>query len=109
MRHRGRILPAQRGLKLAGIRPLRLAAKEGLALLNGTQVSTALALAGLFAIENVCGAALITGAMSVDALKGSDAPFDKRIHQIRRQPGQLVVAAELKSLLARQPHPRLAY
>jgi histidine ammonia-lyase len=99
VRHRGRLLPAQRGLAIAGLRPLRLAAKEGLALLNGTQVSTALALAGLFAIEDVFAAALVSGAMSVDALKGSDTPFDRRIHEIRRQPGQLAVAAALRSLL----------
>ena len=99
VRHQGRVLPARRGLALAGLRPLKLAAKEGLALLNGTQVSTALALAGLFAIENVFAAALLTGAMSVDALKGSDTPFDKRIHEVRRQPGQIAVAAELSALL----------
>ena len=99
VRHEGQTLSAQRGLAIAGLRPLQLAAKEGLALLNGTQVSTALALAGLFAIENVFAAALLTGAMSVDALKGSDAPFDARIHQIRRQRGQIVVAAQLRSLL----------
>ena len=70
VRYQGRVLPAKRGLAIAGLRPLRLAAKEGLALLNGTQVSTALALAGLFAIEDVFAAALLTGAMSVDAVKG---------------------------------------
>ena len=100
VRHQGRILTARRGLALAGLKPVRLAAKEGLALLNGTQVSTALALAGLFAIENVFAAALLTGAMSVDALKGSDAPFDARIHAIRRQRGQQEVAAQLRRLLA---------
>ncbi|HEV7431727.1 MAG TPA: histidine ammonia-lyase [Steroidobacteraceae bacterium] len=99
VRYRGRVMSARRGLTLAGLRPLNLAAKEGLALLNGTQVSTALALAGLFAIENVFAAALVTGAMSVDALKGSDAPFDKRIHAVRRQPGQMAVAAQLGALL----------
>ena len=99
VRYQGRVLPAKRGLAIAGLRPLRLAAKEGLALLNGTQVSTALALAGLFAIEDVFVAALLTGAMSVDALKGSDTPFDPRIHAIRRQPGQITVAAALRSLL----------
>ena len=99
VRYRGRTLSALRGLRLAGLRPLQLAAKEGLALLNGTQVSTALALAGLFAIEDVFAAALLTGAMSVDALKGSDAPFDARIHAIRRQPGQITVAAQLRTLL----------
>jgi histidine ammonia-lyase len=99
VRFRGRVLSARRGLALAGLRPLTLAAKEGLALLNGTQVSTALALAGLFAIENVFAAALVTGAMSVDALKGSDTPFDQRIHAIRRQPSQRAVATELSALL----------
>jgi histidine ammonia-lyase len=99
VRYQGRVLSARRGLALARLRPMQLAAKEGLALLNGTQVSTALALAGMFAIENVFAAALITGAMSVDALKGSDTPFDARIHAIRRQPGQQAVAAELSKLL----------
>ncbi len=99
VRHEGRVLGARRGLEIAGLQPLRLAAKEGLALLNGTQVSTALALAGLFAIENVFAGALLTGAMSVDAMKGSDAPFDARIHAVRRQPGQIEVAAQLRSLL----------
>jgi histidine ammonia-lyase len=99
VRHRGRTLSARRGLALAGLRPIKLAAKEGLALLNGTQVSTALALAGLFAIENVFAAALLTGALSVDALKGSDAPFDARIHQLRRQRGQIDVATQLRALL----------
>jgi histidine ammonia-lyase len=96
----GRTLAAARGLGRAGLAPLTLAAKEGLALLNGTQVSTALALAGLFAIENVYAAALVAGALSVDALQGSDAPFDERIHVLRRQPGQLAVARVLRTLLA---------
>jgi histidine ammonia-lyase len=99
VRHRGRTLPAVQGLRIAGLKPLQLAAKEGLALLNGTQVSTALALAGLFEIENVYAAALLSGAMSVDAMKGSDAPFDARIHAVRRQPGQIEVAARLRALL----------
>jgi histidine ammonia-lyase len=96
----GRILPAALGLKRAGIKPLALGPKEGLALLNGTQVSTALALGGLLQIENVFAAALTSGALSVDALKGSDAPFDSRIHALRRQPGQVHVAAALRRLLA---------
>ncbi|MFO1402224.1 MAG: histidine ammonia-lyase [Steroidobacteraceae bacterium] len=100
MRVRGRELDAARGLARAGLAPLQLAAKEGLALLNGTQVSTALALAGLFAIENVYAAALVAGALSVDALQGSDAPFDARIHALRRQPGQAAVARVLRDLLA---------
>jgi len=96
----GRVLPAAEGLKRIGLEPLELAPKEGLALLNGTQVSTALALAGLFAIQDVFDAALIAGALSVDALKGSDVPFDDRIHVLRGQPGQRRVARTLKRLLA---------
>jgi histidine ammonia-lyase len=96
----GRVLPAAEGLRRIGLEPLKLAPKEGLALLNGTQVSTALALAGLFAIQDVFGGALVAGALSVDALKGSDVPFDDRIHVLRRQPGQRRVARALKRLLA---------
>jgi len=100
VRSRGKILAAPEGLKLAGLEPSKLRAKEGLALINGTQVSTALALAGLFGAEDVLAAAVVAGAMSVDALKGSDAPFDDRIHQVRGQPGQIAVAREYRDLLA---------
>jgi histidine ammonia-lyase len=96
----GRILPAALGLKRAGLKPLALGPKEGLALLNGTQVSTALALSGLCQIESVFAAALASGALSVDALQGSDAPFDARIHALRRQPGQVHVATVLRRLLS---------
>jgi histidine ammonia-lyase len=96
----GRVLPATDGLRLAGLEPVKLHAKEGLALINGTQVSTALALAGLFAAENVFAAAVVAGAMSVDALKGSDSPFDERIHRVRGQPGQIAVAREYRELIA---------
>jgi histidine ammonia-lyase len=96
----GKILPAAEGLRLAGLEPLKLRAKEGLALINGTQVSTALALAGLFGAEDLLAAAVVAGAMSVDALKGSDSPFDARIHQARGQPGQIAVAAEYRRLIA---------
>ncbi|MGE0120479.1 MAG: histidine ammonia-lyase [Dongiaceae bacterium] len=99
VRRRGRVLPAAQGLKAAGLAPMDLAAKEGLALLNGTQVSTALAAAGLFAAEDVFGAALVAGALSVDAAAGSDTPFDPRIHAVRGQPGQIEAAKLLKSLL----------
>ena len=68
--------------------------------INGTQVSTALALAGLFAIEDAFAAALVAGAMSVDAAKGSDTPFDARIHALRGQPGQIEVAAAMRHLIA---------
>jgi histidine ammonia-lyase len=100
VRVHGAVLPAVDGLRLAGLAPLKLRAKEGLALINGTQVSTALALAGLFGAEDVFGAAVIAGAMSVDALKGSDSPFDERIHEVRRQPGQIAVAREYRDLIA---------
>ncbi len=100
VRCKGRVLPAAEGLKLAGLAPSKLRAKEGLALINGTQVSTALALAGLFGAEDLLAAAVVAGAMSVDALKGSDAPFDDRIHQLRGQPGQIAVARQYRDLLA---------
>ena len=95
-----RIVPAVEALAIAGLLPLTLAAKEGLALLNGTQVSTALALCGLFAAEDVFAAAVVAGAMSVDAAMGSDTPFDPRIHAVRGQPGQIAVAAIYRTLLA---------
>jgi histidine ammonia-lyase len=99
-RVRGKLLSAAAGLSLAGLEPMNLRAKEGLALINGTQVSTALALAGLFGAEDVFAAAVVAGAMSVDALKGSDAPFDERIQRVRGQPGQIAVANEYRELLA---------
>ena len=77
-----------------------LAAKEGLALLNGTQVSTALAIAGLFEARRVFDAALVAGAMSTDAALGSDVPFDPRLSRVRGQPGQAEVAGRLHGLLA---------
>jgi histidine ammonia-lyase len=100
VRVRGAVLPAADGLALAGLKALKLRAKEGLALINGTQVSTALALAGLFGAEDVFAAAVVAGAMSVDALKGSDSPFDERIHDVRGQPGQMAVAREYRDLIA---------
>jgi len=84
----------------AGVAPLTLGPKEGLALLNGTQVSTGLALAGLFAAQTLLATALMAGAMSLDAARGSDTPFDPRIQALRGQPGQIRVAAALRALLA---------
>ena len=95
----GAILPAAEGLAQAGLAPLTLGPKEGLALLNGTQFSTAYALAGLFEAEEIFRAALITGALSTDAARGSDAPFDPRIHALRRHKGQAEVAAALRGLM----------
>jgi hypothetical protein len=87
-------------LQAAGIDPLVLQAKEGLALLNGTQTSTALALHALFTFEPVLESALVIGAMTVDAARGSDDPFDPRIHELRGQPGQIDVAKYYRALLA---------
>ena len=92
-------MPAIEALEDAGLEPLRLAAKEGLALLNGTQVSTALALRGLFEAEELFAAAVVAGSLSVDAAKGSDAPFDPRVHAVRGQPGQIAVAEVYRRLL----------
>ena len=83
-----------------GITPLVLSAKEGLALINGTQTSTALALHALFSFEPVLEAALVIGALTVDAARGSDGPFDPRIHRLRGQPGQVDVAQFYRALLA---------
>lgn len=99
-RHRGEILEAPEALRRAGLEPVELAAKEGLALLNGTQVSTALALAGLFAGDNLLTAAVVAGALSVDAACGSDAPFDERIQAVRGHRGQRDIAAAYRKLLA---------
>jgi histidine ammonia-lyase len=95
----GEALPAADALKRLGRDPLELAPKEGLALINGTQASTAIALDALFLGQRVFAAAIHAGALSVDALKGSCAPFDDRIHQLRGQPGQITVAAQLRTLL----------
>lgn len=95
----GKALPATDALAIAGLKPLALAPKEGLALLNGTQVSTALALHGLFQIENAFASAMVAGAMSVDAAMGSDTPFDARIHTLRGQPGQIQTATAYRALL----------
>ena len=103
VRLRDRTLPAAAGLAAAGIAPIELQAKEGLALINGTQVSTALALNGLFAIERAFRAAIVAGALAVEAVKGSHRPFDPRISALRRQPGQIEVAALFRALLAGSP------
>jgi histidine ammonia-lyase len=91
---------ADAALARAGLVPIVLGPKEGLALLNGTQFSTAEALASLFVIERVFRAALVTGALSTDAAKGSDTPFDARIHALRGHQGQIEVAAALRALIA---------
>ena len=99
MQHEGRAVPALQALQQAGIEPLVLGPKEGLALINGTQTSTALALHALFSFEPVLESALVIGALTVDAARGSDGPFDPRIHALRGQPGQIDVAQYYRSLL----------
>src|SRR3546814_4736898 len=86
---RGKTRPAAAALREAGLAPLTLGPKEGLALLNGTQFSCSYALAGLFEAEALFRAALVTGALSTEAAKGSDTPFDPRIHALRGHKGQI--------------------
>ena len=96
----GRTLTGADALQSAGLAPIELAPKEGLALLNGTQVSTALALGALFAFERVMAGAFVAGAMTVDACLGSDTPFDARIQALRRHQGQIDAARVFRELLA---------
>ena len=95
----GELMPAGAALQKLGMKPLQLGPKEGLALINGTQASTAIALDALFTGERVFAAAITAGALSVDALKGSIKPFDRRISALRGQPGQIRVAAAIHDLL----------
>jgi histidine ammonia-lyase len=96
----GTWLPAADALRGAGLEPIALGPKEGLALLNGTQFSTANALAGLFAADRLYRSALGTGALSTEAARGSDTPFDHRIHALRRHRGQIEAADALRALMA---------
>lgn len=98
--YQGERLSSADALKKAGLKPVVLAAKEGLALINGTQTSTALALAGLFRAHRALQAALITGALSTDAAMGSTAPFHPDIHTLRGHQGQIDAAAALRNLLS---------
>ncbi|WP_156385592.1 histidine ammonia-lyase [Ramlibacter sp. Leaf400] len=97
--HDGQRMPGDQALERAGLRPLRLGAKEGLALINGTQVSTALAIDALLGLERLFESAVITGALTLDAARGSDGPFDPRIHAVRGQPGQVDCAAAYRALM----------
>ena len=96
--YEGQRQPAITALGKAGLKPIELSAKEGLALINGTQVSTAMALDALFATGRVFEAAVIAGALTLDAARGSDGPFDARIHAVRGQPGQIACAAAYRAL-----------
>ncbi|MFV3130299.1 histidine ammonia-lyase [Niveispirillum sp. KHB5.9] len=99
----GTRMAAAEALAAAGLSPLTLGPKEGLALLNGTQFSTSYALAGLFEAERLHGSALATGALSTEAAKGSDTPFDPRIHLLRGHKGQIAVADTLRQLMDGSP------
>lgn len=96
----GKLVDACAALQAAGIEPVVLAAKEGLALINGTQTSTALALHGLFMAERLFEAGVVAGSLSLDAARGSDAPFDARVHEVRGQPGQIAAASIYRQLVA---------
>lgn len=95
----GQCMPSAEALQRVGLEPVTLAPKEGLALLNGTQVSTALTLEGLFDTENALASATVIGAMSVDAAMGSRKPFDARIHEVRGQQGQIEMAQRYRDIL----------
>lgn len=97
--HKNKRLSGKEGLAIAGLEPITLGPKEGLALLNGTQASTALALQGLFAAEDLLAAALVTGSLSVEAALGSRSPFDPLIHEVRGHKAQIDVAAAYRTLL----------
>ncbi|HHV67238.1 MAG TPA: histidine ammonia-lyase, partial [Ochrobactrum intermedium] len=97
--YKGERLSGAKALEKAGLKPVVLAAKEGLALINGTQTSTALALAGLFRAHRAAQTALITGALSTDAAMGSDAPFHEEIHTLRGHKGQIDAGRALRALL----------
>lgn len=98
-RHNGKVISGLEALKIAGLEPITLAPKEGLALLNGTQASTAFALEGLFAAEDLFASATVCGAMTVEAALGSRRPFDPRIHRVRGHRGQMDSAAAYRHLL----------
>nr|AAG53586.1 histidine ammonia-lyase-like protein [uncultured bacterium pCosAS1] len=98
-RYRGEWLPAATALQKAGLAPVTLAAKEGLALLNGTQASTAFALRGLFEAEDLFASAVVCGALTTEAVLGSRRPFDARIHEVRGQRGQIDAAALFRHVL----------
>ena len=95
----GETVAAADALARIGLEPVTLGPKEGLALINGTQASTAIALDVLFTTERIFASALVSGALSLDALKGTDVAFDPRIHEARGQPGQIAVAAQLRRLI----------
>ncbi len=99
VRYKGKLISAEEGLAIAGLKPFELEAKEGLALLNGLQASAALAIIALLNTEQLFETALVAGALSVDAAMGSYVPFDDRIHRARGHQAQRDVAARYRALL----------
>jgi histidine ammonia-lyase len=97
--YNGERMPGGDALAKAGLKPIALGAKEGLALINGTQVSAGLAIEALLATDRLFEAAVISGALTLDAARGSDGPFDPRIHAVRGQPGQIDCAAAYRALM----------
>ena len=96
----GELKSGAEALAAAGLSPIVLGPKEGLALINGTQFSTAFALAGLFGAWNAAQTSLVTAALSTDAIMGSTAPLEPAIHALRGHPGQIAAAAAMRELLA---------
>ena len=97
--HNGKRMSGKEGLAAAGLEPITLGPKEGLALLNGTQASTAFALQGLFGAEDLFASALVSGSLCVEAALGSRSPFEPQIHEVRGHQAQIDVAAAYRSLL----------
>ncbi|MGE0846518.1 MAG: histidine ammonia-lyase [Flavobacteriaceae bacterium] len=96
----GKTMPGAEALAAAGLKPVELGAKEGLALINGTQFSTAYALAGLFEAWRNAEGAILTSALSTDAIMGSTAPLQPEIHTLRGHRGQIEIAAAIRELMA---------
>lgn len=97
--YKGKIVPAADALKENSLNPIKLKEKEGLGLINGTQVSTAFALSGLFSAVDLLRNAVIVGALTTDGIAGNDTPFDARVHEVRGQAGQIDIAAAFRHLL----------
>ncbi len=98
--YRDQRLSGALALERAGLKPIELGAKEGLALINGTQVMTGIAALGVLRAERLAAAADVIGALSLEAYLGSDRVFDRRINDLRPHPGQECVAGNLRALLA---------
>jgi histidine ammonia-lyase len=97
--YRGKAMSGSQALQKAGLKPLKLKAKEGLSLINGCQITASIGSLALLQAERLCQMADIAGALTLEALKGSKKPFDERIHHPRPHPGQLIVAKNLTRLL----------